>query len=189
LESLSVEMAGLIYLRICMHTTINTDTLTPHLANADDLSPDTRIWVYMSNRPLSETEVEAVQTACTQFVRQWTAHNQALRARAEVFDNNMILLAVDESQAGASGCSIDKSVHFLEALGQQIGADFFERMRFGWQDAGKVRYAVREEFANQVRQGQISADMLVLNTLVQTRAELQSRWWLPYKESWHQRLV
>ena len=97
---------------------------------------------------------------------------------------------VDESQAGASGCSIDKSVHFLEQLGQEIGADFFERMRFAWVDAqGAIHFANRPEFVAQVREGKIDADTLVADTLVQTKAQLGVSWLVPFGKSWHKRLA
>jgi hypothetical protein len=172
-----------------MTYTLTAAPLLPRLAQDATLSPDTRIWTYITNRPLTPDEAATVQAACDQFVAQWTAHNAALTARAEVFSNNFVLLAVDESRTDASGCSIDKSVHFLEALGQQIGVDFFERMRFGWVEAGQIRMAMRDEFAAQVRAGQITPEVLMVNTLAPTRREVAEKWLQPFRDSWHARLV
>ena len=164
--------------------------MTPILANDPTFSPESRVWVYTSNRPLTAQESLFAQKNLDAFCQQWTAHNQALLAKAEVLENQFIILMVDESQAGASGCSIDKSVHFLEQLGQEIGADFFERMRFAWVDtSGKMQFANRPEFVSLVQEGKIGADTLVADTLVQTKAQLAEKWLVPFASSWHKRLV
>ena len=167
-----------------------TASIRPALAAARDFAPQSRVWVYTSDRPLTAPETTYAQAQLTAFCQQWTAHNQALLATAEVFENQFVLLMVDETQAGASGCSIDKSVHFLERLGQAIGADLFERMRFGWVDAeGVLRMSPREEFADLVKTGHIGNTTWVVNSLVQTKRELEEKWLMPFEHSWHRRLV
>jgi hypothetical protein len=155
-----------------------------------DFSPESRVWVYTASRALSVQEADFAQKQLDAFCRQWTAHNQALQASAEVYQGQWLILMVDETRAGASGCSIDKSVHFLEDLGQAMGIDFFERMRFAWVDQqGQIQMADRAAFAALVQEGSIGTDTLVVNTLVQTKRELEEKWLLPFGESWHRRLV
>jgi hypothetical protein len=159
--------------------------------NMNDFSPASRVWVYVSNRALSESEAAQVQMALEVFCRQWTAHNQALQAAGRVVERQAIVLLVDETRAGASGCSIDKSVHFLEDLGGRLGVDFFDRMRFGFQDAatGVGRWVGREELSALVQNGEIGQDTLMYNTLVTNKEALDTRWLVPFGESWHRRLV
>ena len=111
-------------------------------------------------------------------------------AVAEVFQNQFVFLMVDETQAGASGCSIDKSVHFLENLGAALGVDFFERMRFAWvADDGELQFANSLELAEAVKKEHVTSDTLMANTLVQTKRELAEKWLQPFKQSWHRRIV
>jgi hypothetical protein len=123
------------------------------------------------------------------FTGKWTAHDRALQAVGEIFDRQFVILMVDETRAGASGCSIDKSVHFLENLGQELGVDFFERMRFAWLENGTLHYADRNGLTEQVRSGNIGPETLMVNTLAQNRQELAEKWLLPFGKSWHRRLV
>ena len=174
------------------HTATATATstaLTPALAAEPGFAPESRVWVYVTGRPLTAAESREAQTALDAFTRQWTAHNQALLAKAEVFQNQMVILMVDETKAGASGCSIDKSVHFLENLGDQLNVDFFERMRFGWVEGDKIAFAGRPEFAALAGEGHITETTRVVNTLAQTRRELLENWLLPFGKSWHRRMV
>ncbi len=129
-----------------------------------------------------------VEQALIAYVRQRTAHNQALLAKAEVFQNQFVILMVDETRAGASGCSIDKSVHFFEGLGQELDVDFFERMRFAWVENGEMSFAERAEFAANVGSKRISEETLVVNTMAQTKRDLEEKWLLPFGKSWHRRL-
>lgn len=171
-------------------TTLTTFHMVLSLASDPSFAPESRVWVYTSNRPLTDEESALAQKHLDAFCRQWTAHNQALKAKATVFENQLIFLMVDETQAGASGCSIDKSVHFLEQLGAELNADFFERMRFAWVDSqGMLQFANRPEFTKLVRQGEISSDTLVADTMVQTKAALAEKWLVPFNKSWHKRLV
>jgi len=163
--------------------------LTPHLASLPGFAPESRVWVYTANRPMTEAEAEAVQEALDDFVQRWTAHNQALRATGEVFQNQFVLLMVDETQAGASGCSIDKSIHFLEAIGHQLGIDLFERMRFAWVAGEALQFADRNAFSARVQEAVIRPDTLVVNTLVQTKRDLGENWLVPFAQSWHRRIV
>ena len=166
-----------------------TAIATPLLAHEPGFSPESRVWIYTTNRTLNDAETAATQQSLDAFTRQWTAHNQALLAKAEVFHNQLIVLMVDETRAGASGCSIDKSVHFLEGLGQELDVDFFERMRFAWMENERLHFANRAEFAANVGSGRISSDTLVVNTLAQSKQELNDKWLVPFGKSWHRRLV
>jgi len=172
-----------------MNTAASTAILFPALTNAPGFAPESRIWVYTANRPLTDTEVQFIQDALHDFARRWTAHNQALKAAAEVFQNQFILLMVDETQAGASGCSIDKSTHMLEALGHQLGVDLFERMRFAWVENDTLQFAGRSDLVARVANAGIQPETLMVNTLVQTKRDLQEKWLVPFAQSWHRRIV
>jgi hypothetical protein len=159
------------------------------LSNQIEFAPESRVWVYVSNRKLNEAEAAFVQDKLNGFARQWTAHDAQLQAAAEVFDRQALVLMVDETRAGASGCSIDKSVHFLESLGNEVGADFFDRMRFGWvDDAGILHWEDRSGFEDRVKTGKISPETLVVNTLAKSKKDLEHMWLVPFRESWHKRI-
>jgi beta-glucosidase/6-phospho-beta-glucosidase/beta-galactosidase len=166
-----------------------TESFLPHLAGRTDFHPDSRVWVYVASRKLKNDEQAALQDALQVFVQKWTAHNQALKAVAEVFENQIIVLMVDETQAGASGCSIDKSVHFLEQAGRELNVDLFDRMRFGAVIDGTLQLLSKSDFAAAVADGRITSETPVVNTLVQSRRDMLEKWLLPFGQSWHRRVV
>lgn len=148
-----------------------------------------RVWVYQANRFLSEMEVNEINDLAQSFVGSWTAHGSALAGKATVVDNLFLILEVDEEVAGVTGCSIDKSVHFVKALGEKFQVDFLDRMQIAFIDqSGEVQRASREEFKALKDSGVVSNDTIVYNNLIQTSAELQSNWKIPFAQSWHSKV-
>lgn len=160
-----------------------TDTLYQAL-------PDTtRVWVYQSNRPFTEEEGMEIKTLAAQFAQRWVSHSQQLRAYATLLFDRFLILMVDESNAGASGCSIDSSVSFVKALQAKFEVDFFDRMRFSFQDGDKVKTLSRADFSQLYQAGMINEETLVFDTLVKNKAELEQKFLKPLKTSWHARMV
>lgn len=170
-----------------LHTT--TQPLQPKIASDDRFAPDAKVWFYPASRTLTDEEVSFVEAQLLRFCENWTAHNQALKATAEVFAHRYLILMVDESQASASGCSIDKSVHFLEQLGEHMGVDFFDRMTFAWQAEDRILTGNLTDFTSAVKRGNLQFNTLVLNSLAPNRAALLEQLWLPFEQSWQRRLL
>lgn len=130
-----------------------------------------------------------METALEQFIAGWTSHQRQLSACGELQHRQFIILAVDETQSGASGCSIDKSVHFLKQIEAAFGVSLFDRMQFAWWEGEGVRTADSGSFADLYREGRVSPDTLVFDNLVKTRGEWTDGWLKPLSKSWHRRFV
>jgi hypothetical protein len=148
-------------------------------------SENSRVWVYQSDRKLSDSEVEQLQNQLNNFAISWTAHNNQLKAKAEVRYNRFLILIVDESQAGASGCSIDKSVNFMKQVGEQYNINLLDRFNLAYRDGEEVRSAPRHDFEEMLKQKSIDTNTIVFNNMVQNLNELQTKWEVPFKDSWH----
>jgi len=61
----------------------------------DQMPDESRVWIYPSNRPFSESEIPLLKELIEQFLTQWTAHNQALEASYDLPYNRFIILAVN----------------------------------------------------------------------------------------------
>jgi hypothetical protein len=150
-----------------------------------NFSENSRIWIYQSDRELNDTEVTAIERILGGFIADWTAHNNKLLATSIIKYNRFIILVVDESQAGASGCSIDKSVKVMKELEQQFNINLFDRFNIAYRDGSTIKSANRNEFEELIKQGAINADSVVFNNLVNNIAELNAKWEVPFRESWH----
>src|SRR5690606_41648575 len=88
-----------------------------------------RIWIYQSNRELSEQEVALAENKLHGFTEQCKAHGKELAARAEVRYNRLVILFLNEDLEAASGCSIDSSLRFLKVIEVELGIVLFDRMQ------------------------------------------------------------
>lgn len=93
-----------------------------------ELAANSKVWIYQSQVELSKDLQEAIQKNMNAFVENWAAHGAGLFARATILEDYFLVFAVDESQAKASGCSIDSSVRFVKELGNKLNIDFFNRL-------------------------------------------------------------
>lgn len=155
-----------------------------------NLPDHARVWIYGAERPLTETEAQAAKEQAADFAQRWVAHNRQLKADANLLHNRFLVLAVDESMAGASGCSIDSSVHFVQQLGAQLGIDFFNRMQFSYRtDAGNIETLDRKSFKAQYALGAIHDATTVFDPMVNTLGDLRASFEKPLAASWHKRMV
>ena len=138
---------------------------------------------------MTDAEVAEIQQKINLFTKEWVSHSQALSASGNVLHHRFILLMVDENQAGASGCSIDSSVRFLQDLGMEYATDFFDRLNFAYLEGEQVKTAHKDDFAVLYSQGKINDDTIVFNNLVKDAEEMKMKWQIPLKDSWHKNFV
>jgi hypothetical protein len=153
------------------------------------LADHARVWIYQSNRPFSAREQIVLTSQINAFVQDWAAHGRDLLASGTVLFDQFIVLAVDEQQAGASGCSIDKSVNFMKELAAQYDVSLFDRLTFTFLQQEKVETAAASDFKRLYTEGSLSAETLVFDNLVATVCDLRTAWLKPLASSWHKRFV
>lgn len=149
------------------------------------ISEDSRIWIYQSNRVFNEAEVTHIQQKLNEFTSQWLAHGNKLAALGEVRFNQFIILSVDEMQAGATGCSIDKSVKLIQEIEQELSVNLFDRFQVAYRDGENIISCNRQKFEELIKAGKVTEQTLVFNNLISTRRELETNWQVPMKSSWH----
>lgn len=147
-----------------------------------------RVWIYQSNRALKNEELVLIKESLSSFTSAWTAHNQQLKAAFEIRYNRFIILIVDETQAGASGCSIDKSVHLMKDIEQQFNINLFDRLNIAWKTGDQVDSVSKEEFEELIKQGKITNETIVFNNLVSDYEQYLNHWEVPFKDSWHSKV-
>ena len=153
------------------------------------LPPHARVWVYQSTTEFTPEQHAAIAGKARLFVAGWASHGTALRAAVEVLHKRFIVVAVDEQHAMASGCSIDKSVHFMQALEQEFGLRLFDRMQVAYRDGDGLATANMHDFGDLLANGTLGSDTVVFNNMVDTLEDFQSKWEVPVTESWHARLL
>jgi len=150
-----------------------------------NISENSRVWIYQAQRLLTKDEEDRIQGMLNDFTSEWQAHGHDLAALGEIRHHQFIILSVDENIAGASGCSIDKSVYLMKEIENKFGLDLFDRFRIAFRDMENIINCSREEFEVQIKSGLVNGQTIVFNNLISRRKELQSSWEIPFRDSWH----
>lgn len=159
------------------------------LVDFKELPDHSRIWIYQCNRSFNPTEVEEIKLSLENFLTQWTAHGQDLKAGFEMPYNRFIIIGLDQSMAMASGCSIDASVHFIQSLEEKYQVDLLDKMNVSYKQGEFVDYKPLSDFKKMAKQRAVSKNTVVFNNLVATKAEYDEHWEVPASESWHARFM
>ncbi len=148
-----------------------------------DFPNDARVWLYQTDRALTEEEIQLIDRKLQSFVRDWAAHGNQLWANARVVNPFFVALAVNDKLTPPSGCSIDASVKELQSLGKELNVDFFTRM--------KVTYS-KDDHLDQVDFSALSTldeNTQIFDPLLSDLGELRTQFPVALKESSFAHLV
>ena len=159
------------------------------LVEFSELPETSRIWIYQADRNFSPEELLDVNNLLAQFLKEWTAHGAQLEAAYEIKYNRFIIIGLDQSNASASGCSIDASVHFIQELEKKYKVQLLDRMNVSFKQGDYITYKPMAEFKKMAKAKAISKNTIVFNNLVTNKQEYLEHWEVPAAESWHSRFL
>lgn len=152
----------------------------------EELPAEARVWIYQANRTLSAEAQQTVIAYLKDQLQAWNSHGAALKASAKLFYNRFVVIAANESHQAPSGCSIDKSVHWLKDLSNALETDFFDRSAAFLKD-GRVETIALTKLKKSVEEGLIQPGSILFNNTVQTKAQLEKDWLVAAGNSWMSR--
>ena len=156
------------------------------LREFDELPDDARLWIFEADRKIGCDEGNTVVDGLDEFLEQWTAHGQGLFAARDWKYDRFIFVAVDQSAAGASGCSIDALYRFIKDLGNRLGASFIGNQDVSYRDGDRSLRVSREEFSRLATSGEVGPDTIVFDNTLTTVGDLrEGKWEVPAGDSWH----
>ncbi len=158
--------------------------------NFEELPDDSRIWIYQSNKELSENHLDIISEKLHQFINDWSAHEQPLKASFVILHNRFLVIGVDESYCKLTGCSIDKSTKLIQELEGSIDVTFFDRFQVAFRNGDLVQGCSLNQFKKMVKDGDLSINKTkVFDNMLSTKKELEEAWEKPIKKSWHYQYV
>ena len=142
-----------------------------------------KVWAYTISKALTESETDQLIESGKKFVSGWTAHEHQLSASFSVFKNRIILIQVDETVAEASGCSIDKLMHFIKDTEKQFQCELLNRFLIPYKKAETIEVVHSSKIKALLENKEMSEDTLVYNTAVSNSKELE-HWEQALKNTW-----
>lgn len=140
---------------------------------------DNPIFIFPYSKQLSVEMEVALVAGATDFLSGWKAHDEALKSKAWVEENQFLLIEVDESQAYPSGCSKDKLYHLVKNLNENLGIVeaplhlFF--LKIDGEIIGMEKKKLKELWENESQ----SKDYQLFPNWISTRSGLEENWGKP----------
>lgn len=150
----------------------------------DQLPDDSRIWIFQSDRLLSEEEIESINPILNFFISDWTAHQQTLRASFTFLHNHFLIIGVDENMAIASGCSLDKVFHVVRACGQKINTDFLNRLHIAAMIQNVITLHSVKQILDIAENRNNNEPLMIFSNIIETKSEMKNNWLIPIEKSW-----
>lgn len=160
------------------------------LVQIEDLPDSARTWVFGADRNLSDGAADLLLREVDRFLSQWHAHGSPLTAARDWKYGRFLTVAVDQSTAGASGCSIDGLFRSLKAMEPRLGASLVTSGLVFYRGKGdSIETVDRERFTALSAEGKVNRKTKVFDPTVTTLGEWRARFELDAAQSWHAGLL
>lgn len=150
----------------------------------EDFSPDSKVWIYQSNRLFTLSEALHIEDLLKNFYVRWESHGAPVKGHADLIFGQFIIIMADETATGVSGCSTDGSVRLIKEIEKTFNVTMFDRLLMAFIVKEKIQLIPLPQLNYALENDFINADTLYFNNLVQTKEELEKNWLVPIKESW-----
>ncbi len=154
------------------------------------LPDDARVWVFGSATELSPDAQRVLLAEVDEYLRGWRAHGAPLTVARDWRDGRFLAIGVDQSDANASGCSLDALFRVLQGLEQCLDVALLGNSRLYFRGTdGSVQVSDRAGFADLARDGSTGVDTPVFDLSIQTAGDWRGRFEKAASQSWHHALL
>jgi hypothetical protein len=160
------------------------------LVEIEGLPDNARTWVFGADKTIKAPASDTLLREVDGFLSQWHAHGSPLTVGRDWKYGRFLTVAVDQSTAGASGCSIDGLFRTLKGLEPKLEASLVTSgLIFYRDDKGAIQSVDRDQFTALGAEGKIAPGVRVFDPTVMTLGEWKVRFELNVEDSWHAKLL
>lgn len=148
------------------------------LVDFHTISEESRLWIYASESKLTDYQKDLIIKRISEYLTTWDYHNNPLTAAITIKEDHFIIIALDDSEFGVGGCSIDSLQRIIPELERNLNISLLNRLNVFCRidDAVKcIESSLLSEHAHQ--------ETLFYDLTIQKKNEL-SNWLKPIKEGW-----
>jgi len=148
------------------------------LVDFNTTSDQSRIWIYAAEQKLTNEQENHILKSISDHLQNWEAHKVPLTAGVTILEHHFIIIALDESDNGASGCSIDTLQNKIQNLEKELSISLLNRLNIFCRIEDTIKCIPTTklaEFANK--------ETLFYDLTIQKKSEL-SNWLKPIEEGW-----
>ncbi|MCB9197301.1 MAG: hypothetical protein H6600_02500 [Flavobacteriales bacterium] len=149
-----------------------------------------KVWIYTSPAKFTEEQKERILSASKEFLGGWESHGSKVKGDVIIAHDHFLMIIADDCDGDMCGRAKDAQVRFTKELGERLGLDLLDRMQIAYRDnTGDVIVKKLPEFKSEIIQGNIGKETVVFNNLIASFGEIESKWEVQLKDSWHVSLL
>ena len=153
------------------------------LVDFDTISDSSRIWIYASEIKLNRVAKDTILETLFSHLNSWEAHKQPLEASACILEDHFVVVAVDESNTSASGCSIDTLQRVIKDLETNLSISLMNRLNVYCKIDDTIKCIPSFQLKNNVSENTLFYDLTIAN-----KSDL-TNFLKPIKDGWCNTLV
>lgn len=154
----------------------------------DILEDSARIWIYQAGRKLTESEKNTISDTLSAFTHEWVAHGNPLKTSFKIFHDQFIVLAADENFEHASGCSIDGAFRTMQQIDKEFSLTLFDRTQVAFLN-DSITVIKQNDLLKSLEKGIWKHNTPTFNNVLNTKADLFTKWLVPADETWLKRYL
>lgn len=152
-----------------------------------NLSQESKVWVYPSNRKFYPNEIDEVKSAVQSFVEEWKKDDPNFKASFDFKYDRFVILAADDSESQLTTQDIDASVAFIFELQIKFDVILIDKLNVCFKQGQFVQYKDLKAFKKLIKQKSVSKKTIIFDNLVSNIADYSEVWEIPITESWYNR--
>ena len=137
-----------------------------------------RIWIYAAEQKLTNKQENYILKSISDHLQNWEAHKVPLTAGVTILENHFIIIALDETKNGASGCSIDTLQNKIQEIEKELSISLLNRLNISCRIDDIIRCIPTTKLTEHANK-----ETLFYDLTIQKKSEL-SNWLKPIEEGW-----
>ena len=141
-------------------------------------SDQSRIWIYAAEQKLTNEQENHILKSISDHLQNWEAHKVPLTAGVTILEHHFIIIALDETKNGASGCSIDTLQNKIQNLEKELSISLLNRLNIFCRIEDTIKCIPTTKLAEHANK-----ETLFYDLTIQKKSEL-SNWLKPIEKGW-----
>jgi hypothetical protein len=154
-----------------------------------NLPENNRIWIYVASEKLSDEKVHELEKNMNTFLEDWSTHGHGLHSFFKLWDRCVLIIGVDETRYGASGCSVDKLTRFLTENENALHIQWMNRLQCAAWLSNELFLFKNTEVQNLMESKKILPDTPMVNLQIISSTAWNKNPFVKINESWLARFI
>ena len=148
------------------------------LVDFNNTSDKSRIWIYAAEQKLTNEQENHILKSISAHLQNWEAHKVPLTAGGTILEHHFIIIALDETKNGASGCSIDTLQNKIQNLEKELSISLLNRLNIFCRIEDTIKCIPTTKLSENANK-----ETLFYDLTIQKKSEL-ANWLKSIKEGW-----